>query len=90
MRQFEIIAALCGGALHPEFKQLFERLAVDPRSVVFVRPDGMLQSGPDPLADTASNIVRIASDRDDLCNAVPLDRHTVIVLIKVREPDVCS
>ncbi len=47
-RKFHSIAALCGDGLRPELQALFERLAVDPRTELFVRADGMLQSGPDP------------------------------------------
>ena len=48
MRKFHSIAALCGDGLRPELRELFDRLAVDPNSELFVRHDGMLQSGPDP------------------------------------------
>jgi hypothetical protein len=52
-RKFHSIAALCGDGLRPELQALFERLAVDPRSELFVRADGMLQSGPDPISAQA-------------------------------------
>jgi hypothetical protein len=52
MRKFHSIAALCGDGLRPELQALFERLAVDPRTELFVRPDGMVQSGPDPKSET--------------------------------------
>jgi hypothetical protein len=52
-RRFHSIAALCGDGLRPELKALFERLAVDPQSELFVRSDGMVQSGPDPAARDA-------------------------------------
>jgi hypothetical protein len=52
-RKFHSIAALCGDGLRPELQALFERLAVDPRSELFVRGDGMLQSGPDPISAQA-------------------------------------
>ena len=45
---FPSIAALCGDGLRPELQALFDRLAVDPHSELFVRADGMLQSGPAP------------------------------------------
>jgi hypothetical protein len=48
MRKFHSIAALCGDGLRPELQALFERLAIDPHAELFVRPDGMVQSGPDP------------------------------------------
>jgi hypothetical protein len=51
MRKFHSIAALCGDGLRPELQALFERLAIDPYADVFVRPDGMVQSGPDPKSE---------------------------------------
>lgn len=47
MRKFHSIAALCGDGLRPELQALFDRLAIDPHSELFVRSDGMTQSGPD-------------------------------------------
>jgi hypothetical protein len=55
-RRFHSIAALCGDGLRPELQQLFERLAIDPHSELFVRPDGMVQSGPDPAAPKRSRV----------------------------------
>ena len=53
-RKFHAIAALGGGdGLRPELQTLFERLAVDPHSELFVRGDGMRQSGPDPVSEQA-------------------------------------
>jgi hypothetical protein len=52
-RKFHSIAALCGDGLRPELQALFERLAVDPHSELFVRDDGMVQSGPDPISEKA-------------------------------------
>jgi hypothetical protein len=51
MRKFHSIAALCGDGLRPELQALFDRLAVDPHTELFVRPDGMMQSGPDPKSE---------------------------------------
>ncbi|MDX6463055.1 MAG: hypothetical protein QOE55_6752 [Acidobacteriaceae bacterium] len=51
MRKFHSIAALCGDGLRPELQALFDRLAVDPHSELFVRPDGMAQVGPDPVSE---------------------------------------
>jgi hypothetical protein len=53
MRKFHSIAALCGDGLRPELQALFDRLAIDPRSEIFVRDDGMVQAGPDPATETA-------------------------------------
>jgi hypothetical protein len=56
MRKFHSIAALCGDGLRPELQALFERLAIDPNSEVFVRSDGMVQSGPDPDSETTTAV----------------------------------
>jgi hypothetical protein len=56
MRKFHSIAALCGDGLRPELQALFERLAVDPHTELFVRPDGMLQSGPDPKPEAPATL----------------------------------
>ena len=61
MRKFHSIAALCGDGLRPELQALFERLAIDPHSELFVRDDGMLQSGPDAASETpCENVVPFA------------------------------
>jgi hypothetical protein len=52
-RKFHSIAALCGDGLRPELLALFERLAVDPHTELFVRPDGMVQSGPNSVSAPA-------------------------------------
>jgi hypothetical protein len=52
MRKFHSIAALCGDGLRPELQALFDRLAVNRNSELFVRSDGMVQSGPDPASET--------------------------------------
>jgi hypothetical protein len=57
MRQFHSIAALCGDGLRPELQALFDRLAIDPDSELFVRTDGMVQSGPDPASEAIRNVV---------------------------------
>ena len=53
MRKFHSIAALCGNGLRPELQALFDRLAVDPYTELFTRPDGMTQAGPDPVSESA-------------------------------------
>jgi hypothetical protein len=53
MRKFHSIAALCGDGLRPELQALFDRLAIDPHSELFVRADDMVQAGPDPKLETA-------------------------------------
>ena len=58
------IAALCGDGLRPELQALFDRLAIDPRTELFVRDDGMVQAGPDPASETAlTNVVPFRADR---------------------------
>ena len=54
MQKFHSIAALCGDGLRPELRELFDRLAIDRHAELFVRHDGMLQSGPDPKSETAA------------------------------------
>jgi len=62
MRKFHSIAALCGDGLRPELQALFDRLAIDSRSELFVRSDGMVQSGPDPVSE-AVKFVPASTDR---------------------------
>jgi hypothetical protein len=62
-RKFHSIAALCGDGLRPELQALFERLAVDPHSELFVRNDGMVQSGADPVAAEAPRAQGISQSR---------------------------
>jgi hypothetical protein len=52
MRKFHSIAALCGDGLRPELQALFDQLAIDPHSELFVRRNGMIHAGPDPKHDT--------------------------------------
>jgi len=40
-----------GDGLRPELQALFDRLAIDPHSTLFIRHDGMTQSGPDPVSE---------------------------------------
>jgi hypothetical protein len=56
MRKFHSIAALCGDGLRPELQALFDWLAIDPHFELFVRSDGMTQSGPDPMQDSEVQI----------------------------------
>ena len=69
MRKFHSIAALCGDGLRPELQALFERLAVDPRTELFVRHDGMVQSGPDSIA--AESLLRQAETRRSTADGTP-------------------
>jgi hypothetical protein len=63
MRKFHSIAALCGDGLRPELQALFDRLAIDPHTELFVRPDGMVQSGLDPVSETIKNVVPAAATK---------------------------
>ena len=54
MHKFHSIAALCGDGLRPELRELFERLAIDPYSGLHIRPDGMVQAGPDPVSKAST------------------------------------
>jgi hypothetical protein len=60
MRKFHSIAALCGDGLRPELQALFDRLAIDPASELFVRNDGMVQSGPDPVKTPVDRSIKAA------------------------------
>jgi hypothetical protein len=62
MYKFHSIAALCGDGLRPELQALFERLAIDPRSGLRIRHDGMIQAGPDPVSE-APDVVEIKPKR---------------------------
>jgi hypothetical protein len=69
LRKFHSIAALCGDGLRPELQALFERLAVDPHTELFVRDDGMVQSGPDPIG--AEGSLRQAETRRSTADGIP-------------------
>ena len=69
LRKVHSIAALCGDGLRPELQALFERLAVDPRTELFVRNDGMVQSGPDPIA--AEGLLRQAKPGHSTADDTP-------------------
>ena len=57
---FHAFAAARGDGLHPKLRTFFERAATSPVSDVAVRPDGLLQSGPDPVCETARNRVNVS------------------------------
>jgi hypothetical protein len=48
LTSFNAIAVARGDGLDPKLRELLERAAVSPHSEVMVRPDGMLQAGPNP------------------------------------------
>lgn len=49
--EFDAFAAARGDGLHPKLRSLFERAAIFPLSELIVRPDGLLQAGPDPNSE---------------------------------------
>ena len=55
VREFCSLAALNGDGLRPELRALFDRLAKTP-SELFVRSDGMTQSGSDPVSETGGQV----------------------------------
>ncbi|WP_194458591.1 hypothetical protein [Bradyrhizobium sp. CCBAU 53421] len=57
MRNFDAIAALRGEGFRPELRALLDRVAIEPRFELFVRSDGMLQSGPDAVPEMARDNV---------------------------------
>jgi hypothetical protein len=63
MRKFHSIAALCGDGLRPDLQALFDRLAVDPHTELFVRKDGMVQSGPDPVSEATEAVPSAVAKR---------------------------
>lgn len=71
-RKFHSIAALRGDGLRPELQALFERLAVDPHSELFVRNDGMVQSGPDPISAKAPLAQNAGGRRASNADSTPL------------------
>jgi len=68
-RKFHSIAALCGDGLRPELQALFERL----HSELFVRNDGMVQSGPDPVSAKAPLAQNAGETRE-----ADSDQHLVV------------
>lgn len=51
--QFSSFATSRGEGLHPKLHGLLERAAASPVSVLSMRHDGLVQAGPDPVAETA-------------------------------------
>ena len=72
-RKFHSIAALCGDGLRPELQALFQRLEVDPNSELFVRNDGMVQSGPDPVSAPVPHLPATGEVRDSSPGSVQRD-----------------
>jgi hypothetical protein len=65
MQNFHAIAVLHADGLRPELRALLNRFAIDPRSELFTRADGMVQAGPDPESEVTSiNVVRLTKRTD--------------------------
>jgi hypothetical protein len=61
MQNFHAIAVLHADGLRPELRALLNRFAIDPRSELFTRADGMVQAGPDPASEAMRpNVVPLA------------------------------
>lgn len=73
MRRFHSIAALCGDGLRPELQALFDRLAVDPHTELFVKGDGMIQSGPNTISAKASHWRAVGETRGADADVTPDD-----------------
>jgi hypothetical protein len=52
--KFNAFATSRGDGLHPRLRELLDRAAAEPFSEVVVRPDGMLQAGPDPKSEASA------------------------------------
>jgi hypothetical protein len=57
---FNVFAAARGEGLRPELRLLYERAATSSVSDVVIRPDGLLQSGPDPASETVPERVNVS------------------------------
>ena len=57
--QFSAFAASRGEGLRPELRALLERAAASPFSEVSLRPDGLVQAGPDPESEIVSSCVKV-------------------------------
>jgi hypothetical protein len=57
---FHAFAAARGDGLHPKLRLFFERAARSPVFDLASRPDGLLQSGPDPASETARDRVNVS------------------------------
>ena len=55
---FSAFAASRGDGLHPRLRELFDRTVTVSFSEVTIRPDGMLQAGPDPGSAKLQEIPR--------------------------------
>ena len=61
---FHQLAAMRGDGLRPELRALFERSSRGDACEVSVRPDGMLQAGPDPSAPRSTIPLSLFNDGD--------------------------
>ena len=77
MRNFDAIAALRGEGLRPELRALLDRAATGHSTELFVRADGMLQSGPDAVpGPSRDNVVPL---RRELFEKADDERETANV-----------
>ena len=77
MRKFHSMAALCGDGLRPELQELFHRDRS--RTELFIRHDGMTQSGPDPVSEVRDVVhIRPKNSPPDLCRRVTLTDATEV------------
>jgi hypothetical protein len=66
--QFSAFAASRGEGLHPQLRALLERPAASPSSEVSLRPEGLIQAGPDPDTEIVSSRAAV----------VPLSRESLV------------
>jgi hypothetical protein len=74
---FSAFAALRREGLHPKLRELFERTIAVPFSEVAVRPDGMLQAGPNPRSKSQDKA--ISSLRETCAETVEMERGREVV-----------
>ena len=55
VHQFNILAASRNEGLHPKLRDLLERAAAAPFSEISMRPDGLIQAGPNPDSEVVSS-----------------------------------
>jgi hypothetical protein len=53
--QFSVFAESRGEGLHPKLRGLLEHAVASPASEVSMRPDGLIQAGPNPDSDVVSS-----------------------------------
>jgi hypothetical protein len=61
LHQFNVFAASRGEGLHLKLRALFERTAAAPFSDVLIRHDGLIQSGPNPVAEIVRSRAKVTA-----------------------------